>query len=356
MTNAEVPIADAVLLGTSPIVLSRAVALCRDGVRPVVLERAARPGGAWTWDSIGVHDDAETGVHLVENRRGVQRALGSLSIELEPEGTLGFGRVGSFRVPLHAARLICFAGVAARDLVRRDWDRLRVSGRSVVRCCMSTGNGYRYPRGGAPALVRALLRELARHQVEPRFGIEVREAVFPDGARGCTLRTNAGELHARRLEITSRAHCPLRINDGPWLPATRRSVVDCTLLRIRAAGPARFRYIEFVGAAPLRRARDLTDFVSPGCGPDERVVCLEWRRTTHVEARARLAAEAARSLVESGLLGDDGAVLDARWTRFVNETIGATELRRLEHRLGNRIRALRSTDFGEDLQAALRAT
>jgi phytoene dehydrogenase-like protein len=73
---------DAVLIGTSPLMLIRAAMLARKGDRVVLLERASLPGGSWRTIEVLGFQNVEVGVHLLENRPNL---YGFLAEELQVE-------------------------------------------------------------------------------------------------------------------------------------------------------------------------------------------------------------------------------------------------------------------------------
>src|SRR3546814_6806404 len=95
-------------IGTSPLMLMRALIHAQQGDDVRIIDRAPVIGGSWTTPPLLGFTAAECGVHLLENRPDFYDALHALGIALEKDGrcfALWNGRrlhMGSARIVFHA--------------------------------------------------------------------------------------------------------------------------------------------------------------------------------------------------------------------------------------------------------------
>ncbi|MGQ5701393.1 hypothetical protein ACUJ46_05010 [Sandaracinobacteroides sp. A072] len=357
----QTPAADAdfIGIGTSPLMLLRAIALAGEGRRVLLLDRAALPGGAWAAPTLFGHANVENAAHLIENRPALHALLrDDLGIALAPDPCIGF--LAGRRLSMGFTRIAFHAMVALKSLTAGEGDKARRLAASAMRAAASLGTPFLYPVGGSAALNRALLARLGALGGRVAFGEDVLSIhVERDGvAARVRLETRqSGEhaLHVRtasRALMASRAFAPVHVG-GKALPLETEAGETLTLiLHVHRAGQLAFSYAEIVGDRLLKRLRDVSAFASPALPADQRLLCVQIRPALLGHAPADSGGESAGTLAlealkKLGLLPHDAMLMgeDRSFLRF--HTLTNRALGMIHRATDGLVEALPTTDFAD---------
>jgi hypothetical protein len=344
------PHADDIVIGSSPLMILRALDLASQRRRVIVLEKEEVLGGAWYSPPRVGFSCVEAGVHLIENRRAVYRILENAGVELSVAEPAEFGVWKSIRIPLALARTISFLGVLMRAMIGRDRDAVMTTLPRTMRSIASIFVSFRYPRDGSLGMIRSLSRRMEERGVELFRGCRIDEVVLKSGVPGGVCRTNAGDVSFESFHFSSRAHCPIRIGDELLQRSVKTRETLSLLLVVDQSQTSEFSYVEIIGDPRLRRIRDVSSFVTPAVSGNRRVFCIQLRESGFDadEALNRQIARVTEKLVELGLLDRSAKILKAELDRIVYQTLSDRELDRLSAR-HQALASIRTTDFAEDM-------
>ena len=330
--------------------LLRALDLAAAGRRVLVLERERILGGAWCSPAMLGFVSVEAGVHLIENRRSVYRRLEDAGIDLSREsaGTMGIWR--SIRMPLSLARFVSFSGVLLRAVFERDGSAIGTTFPRALRSLGSLFVAFRYPNGGAGAMVRSLAQRLEEHGIVPILDCRIEEVILSRDAPGGVCRTTSGFVEFDSFCFSSRAHCPIRIGGELLERRVKTRETFSLLVSLKRCHVSDFSYVEILADGWLRRVRDVTEFVIPRPPPSTRILCIQLRESrcdvgASVEEHAR---RAIGRLGELGLVARSAEVVAFELNRFRYETLSDRDLVALASRHGA-LDAIKTTDFAEDV-------
>jgi hypothetical protein len=352
-SNACASDAPIIFLGTSPLVLCHALTVRRSGRSVRILDAAESPGGAWrTIEAFGFRN-VEAAVHLIENRPTVYHALEKFGVPLEQSSQSVGLSIGQRLVPLGWSRLLAFAGVGTKALLRRDTGRAQTAFAGLRRALRDRRTPFLYPARGASAITNQLLRALHDLGVEPEFGVTANHAEFSASAPH-GLTTSIGTLPFSTLAISSRAHCAL-IRDGKLVElSAARTSLQCLALLVEGPAP-RFEYVEFLVDYALRRARNLSCMVEPSPPSGLYVLSVQLVRpvSSAPETVQRAAEIALARLCRAGVMDQTTRICEIHNQVFEISTIPDRVMQRLNVEQSEWIRAHRTTDFAEELCSTL---
>lgn len=346
MSDAEAT--DVLGIGTSPLMLMRAIRLAESGRRVLLADRAATPGGGWMTPSLLGFGRVEVGAHLLENRLSLMRGL-EVDMGVPMQADPAFSLIRGRRAPMGLTRAAFHAAVAARALARGETDKARRGLRSAWRTAVSSAHPYKYPREGAWALLEVLGQRLGAAGGVVRHGLEVQEIRVENGLASCV--TNAGIVTARLVLMSSRAWAPVMI-DGVAEPVdVEQGICWNAVLRVAGAGGPLFSYVEILGDPMLKRVRDIGEFARPNVAPGERLLVVQYRQDQALDDRAlgRLLSE---RLAQVRLLERPGDVLAVARTDAPLSTLTDSTLQRIAHRSRGQVETLETSDLAEGFVSA----
>jgi len=323
--------------------LMRAANIATQGKRVLLCDRSPSIGGAWAAPDLLGLANVENGVHLLENRPSLLSALrDDLKVDMAPSPC--FGLLAGRRTSMPVTRVLLQAGAGWNALVRGELDKATRSFRSALRASLNLGAGFYYPAEGASAFIRALYKRFVDAGGEVRSGVEVSKIEVVDG--GARSITTAGVFETSTVLLASRAFAPVVIDRE--LQQTKVEVSRCRTAILRIRGSTHFEggYVEILADGALKRARDLSQFVRPGIGSDERILCVQFRHAfPHDDWR--LGEDILHRLRRLSLIAPGAALTDVCRSDIEVLTLTDHALRRLALRSGGVIGSLRTTDFAE---------
>jgi phytoene dehydrogenase-like protein len=153
---------DAVLIGTSPLMLIRAAMLARKGDRVVLLERASLPGGSWRTIEVLGFQNVEVGVHLLENRPNLYGFLAEeLQVELRSVPSKeNFGIFFGRRIGFALTRVLLHSLVTVKAFGTGRWDKAARIFTSARRGVTYFGTPFCYPSQGCSRMISALISRI----------------------------------------------------------------------------------------------------------------------------------------------------------------------------------------------------
>lgn len=341
------------VIGTSPAVLMRALALVREGHAVQVLERADAPGGAWaTLPALGC-DAVECAVHLLENRPDFHAALRALGVVLEPETSASILWRGK-SLPMGPARSLFHALVALNALRKGKFDQSRRVATSALRSLANRGCPFLYPAQGSREIVQATLAALLQEGVRPVFDCTVERIAISPG-RGVWCETSRGPVESDRILVASRAHAPIVIDGAPFRPRVETAFIRTLLLRGTRAEPPRSSYVEVLRDSLIKRVRDVTRFCRPAL-PAEAFVLAVQLRALGVDAFRDAGADRVVARLEAlGLKSGTWAGLRSELHAYAYTTLTDASLRRLERLSGGCVIPCPTADFADGFAGARKA-
>ena len=337
-----------ILTGTSPLMLCRAIGLARAGHHVTMIDRNTVCGGAWQAISAFGHDNIEPAVHLLENRKsayqGLQKAAG---IELKRERG-GIGRIGPLRLPLGVVRPICFAGTTTRSMLRRNLDRTTFHARAFMRSTANMATSFRYPLNGAGGMIRQMTGIAREHGVSIMLDTHLKCAEINTSEKPNSCRTSDETLEFDHIGISSRAHCPIRIDGEPFDFPTRTDDTWSLLLHLQGKARLLHSYMEVVADKHIRRVRNVGEFARPQPKSDHHVICVQLRQPPSTVA-SELGPGILHRLIRMRLLEKGLKCIDAQLAPYRYLTIPDRELSLISRKLAPHVIPVKTTDLAEEL-------
>lgn len=328
----------------------RASRLAEQGRRVAVMDRALSVGGAWaTADVLGFRN-VEIGVHLLENRPSLYRAiadLDGLNMQRDPCVALLNGRM----LPMSSARILFHCGVGANSLRRGAVDRARRSFQSARRAACHVTDSFYYPCGGAARLVAGLAARLRASGGQIHLGEEIHRVDIQHGGVQC--HTSTGTVSASMLLASSRALPPLWLQGSRQAPQADQTRVFNAVLHIRSPAGLKSSYVEILGDKHLKRVRDVGRLTDPPPTPGESLLCVQYRDPKRV-TREGLGPYLTKHLVRLNLIDPRAEVLGVHTSETRLTTVTDAALTDLERRAASALQLLRTTDFADGFVTAQR--
>ena len=347
----------AVVIGTSPIMLCAAITLAEDGWHVRAIEERDRPGGAWRTISAFGCDRVEPAVHLLENRRRTHERLAddlgvSLTAETRPHGVFRGVRLG-----LHVTRLVCFTGVGLKGALRGDRNKAAMGFRSAGRSLTHLRTPFLYPPQGSASLVEDLMHRASNLPIEFVYDtsvdeIDVKGSKTNDPPAG-VCRNSQDSWAFDKIFVTSRAHARITRDGRPLPLPSRTSTIVSLLLHIKVPKDPEIGYVEVLGDDLIRRVRNVGRFARPAPEQGTMILGVQLRTAESVTAeRANdVAAQVLRRVQTLQILADDAELIDHQLETFTHSTVPDARIRALAGSTDSVVNGLTTTDFAEDLGA-----
>jgi hypothetical protein len=252
---------DVVVVGSSPLLLIEALYLERQGKRVAILEGRDRLGGAWYTIPLFGLDGVEVGCHYVERaREGYAFLEDDLGVPLEP----------------HSVKAVWFHDHPEREggIVKRAlWWRLLsddvwgvikgIDRRDPAKCLralrrMLVSPAYRYPVGGARALVDRLADLVAESSIDLRMETPVDGFEFESDGAPVRCLVEEREILTDRVVIGQHSVPWLVGCDSPGASEPRFAMH--ALLRITGEKRVPFDYLEIHRNDVIQRIDDKTPY------------------------------------------------------------------------------------------------
>jgi hypothetical protein len=282
---------DAIVIGSSPLLLIEALCLERQGHRVAIVEKRDRIGGAWYTMPLWEFDCVQPGCHYIERgRKGyafLEECLG-ITLVTQTVQAIWFNQSddgsadGScFRSPAKWLRNRLLSGRFLSDdmwgiiksIDRRDLGKFV---RAIRR--MATSPPYRYPAGGSKALIEALMRRIDQCSIELMTGSCVeRVVVGTDRTPNQCVIDNRTYL-AKQLIIGRHVYPHLRMADDAEANAVTQYVIN-VVLRITGEKAVAFDYIEIHRDDLINRVHDITAFTEPRAACSDLLICCNLTKT-----------------------------------------------------------------------------
>jgi len=152
---------DVLLVGTGPPMLFEGLAFAQNGARVVFVDRATDLGGSWRTPDVLGFSDVEVGVHLIENRPHLNRLfhvlMGADELSI---GTPDFAVLKGRRVPMRSARVLLYALVSAKNLLKLKLERVWHSLKNSASALRHISLPLIYPRAGIASFLKRLEERL----------------------------------------------------------------------------------------------------------------------------------------------------------------------------------------------------
>lgn len=370
---------DAIVIGTSPLMILEALRLDGLGQRVVLLDRASVIGGAWHVTDLGGFTGVETGCHYFERHPEAYSVIETaLRLKLEvmdpqpfqlwrrlkfDRGSSTPARLESFIYPVRRFTELLKAG-QFRVLGTLVWCRLRQKVRHLLAEQGDSYKGgldpgderisyhasrdrseltkeqrqtqYQYPRYGCLELVSTLQALLAESTVQVQLGTTVDSIVInrTDIAR-TYCQTKSGTLIASEVILSSCSVVSQLVLDGqkidiPATTATQHHVI----LHLKGRITKRFSYVEFYADEILLRISDVgyySERFQSQQGLDEHLICTHitataWER--HDDPKERAAA-VLLALQAKGVVSRETEVVNQWNERFPTSVIPSHHVEKL---------------------------
>ena len=347
---------DAIVIGTSPIMLCQAIRLRRHGRRVTVLDSGDQIGGAWATTNLLGYQGVEPAVHLLENRERTHSILqGEFGIPLAPE-TGSFGIISNRKTSLHVARLLSFGGSSVRALMRRDTPRVFRGARSSMQAVRNWRIPFLYPPRGSRQILDTLREICEATSIDLEFGQKVHRLELDRGRSTVRVIFGEDERIFRTAVISSRAHAEIRVDGVEVERDADEALTRSIVLHCEGGGTPDLGYVEVIGDSILRRVRNIGRFTTPSPRKDRTLLCVQIRERNPDLPRSDpdiTAENVVRRLIELAIVPGSCRLLAYVTKEYLNSTIPAGRLRRIGSIDRDRLRVVESTDFSEGLAAPL---
>ena len=349
---------EVVLVGTSPLMMIRALDQHARGRRVTVVQRDHHFGGAWYTQDVWSWKSLEMGSHVVRNRPEAYRFFEDvLGIELSPPEGLEFGFVGGRRFALPQYRMKNALKSLWGDARKLRFGALGGSLPGTLRIARSLRIPFQYPLQGCVAIVERLAAMLRDTGIDVRCGVEVKEIEVAEDRRGGVCHTSDGPLRFEQVVIGQNAHCPLRVGNEPFPVEVRTKHTSNVLLHLSGRRLQRFMYFELRADRLLRRVRNIGVYLKPPIEEPEMVVVAHLNRKAYEAADSDEACAAAvvERLVELGVVEASTRLVDFEFDHMQMNKIENAEMARIAAALSPAVVPMRTWDLGEELTTMLRS-
>lgn len=329
---------DVCLIGTGPATLLHGLACARAGQSVVFVDRGKTPGGGWHCPPVFEHEAVELGVHLIENRPRLNAVFRALpGIEFAP-ASQDFGMLAGRRISMRNARMAMYGALAAKALVKGRWDGARHSARNAFAAVRFRSEGFCYPSGGFSQVLKVIQNLLTSSGGEIRLEHNVKRIVMEDHIR---VETDRGDVMARRLVMSSRAHAPVMGAEEHWRGLATFWVGS--LLMELDRSPNFGGYVEVLGDRDVKRLRNVSAFLRGETAPS--VVVQVRRPHEPVEDNVTLALERMKAL---GLVPEQTHARRVHFDLVAVTTLPDRSMKALAGQFGSRLTMLRTVDLSDE--------
>lgn len=179
---------DVLLLGTSPIMMIKALHFHHQGARVAVLERESHIGASWYTRDLWGHKNVEFSVHELLERPGVYRFFEEcLGLEMVPSSKAN-GRWRTRRFGIATYRLLALLRVLVSHARAGQWAELLRFRDELWRKLRYARVTTRYPAGGAVPMLQRLYDLLGQAGVPVELGVTARGVDLDADLRGGVCR------------------------------------------------------------------------------------------------------------------------------------------------------------------------
>jgi hypothetical protein len=326
---------DAVVIGTSPILMIEALMRARAGQQVRLIEDGPR-GGAWQLTQLDEIERVEGACHLMDNSPGAYEFLESVLgirmrvVDPPPELLKADGRriaIGSrgyeilealslaMRIPIAAIIRLAERASAGRFQVRRARN-FRFS-QAIETLSTFFRQPIRYPIGGSPAMLDRLEGELRSHGAV-FVPARVERLTLLAGACPSVELDDGSKLAARQVVAAESSMLRILETDGRKTEFVCRELGHLHLI-VEASGLERppFSYLHLHGDRRVVRASDVTDYCRhPNRKPGVRVLVIELSGRGARDSEPELSTLMAH-LEQRGVLPSGVEVLRHRLTQII---------------------------------------
>jgi hypothetical protein len=345
---------DVLLLGTSPIMMIKALHFRHQGARVVVLERESRLGGSWYTRDLWGYKNVEFSVHELLERPHVYRFFEEcLGLEMVPSPQAN-GRWGTRRFGIATYRLFVLLRVLVQHARAGMWDELLRFRQELARKLRYARVTTRYPAGGAVPMLQRLHDLLGEAGVPIELGVAALGVELDADRRGGVCRTSEGDLRFGQVVFGQSAHCPVSIAGEPFPFEAQTKLVTSLLLHVEG---------EVLDSGPLytfddplvRRFRSVGGFQDPPLPPGQAFLALSTSdpRYTRPEAAADTAAAGLTRLVELGIVAPGARLIAHHMENYPLTKISRGERARMERALAPAVLMMPTWDLSECLETML---
>jgi hypothetical protein len=334
---------DVIGIGTSPLVLLRAVRLTEFGYRVVLCDRASVFGGAWAAPDLLGFKNVEPGVHIIENRPSLERSLRT-DFGIRMKRDLSVGLLGRTPLPMSIARVLFHGAIGAKALVRRRHDKARRSLQSAWRAASCVTAPFYYPKDGASEMIHALSSRFLENKGVIKLRTSVLRVVVTDS--GVTSDTCTASLKSKKVLISSRAFASVFIRGTLQEVEIEKETLCNAVLHLATPKTTQYAYVEMFGDANLKRVRNLGSFVQPPPAAGEALLCVQYRSGAPNDG-IELGRYLLRHLIRLRIVHPSSDVIALHRNEIEVSTITDRALLRLSRESGGRIEPILSTDFAE---------
>jgi len=326
---------DAIVVGTSPLLLIEAVVLARQGQRVAVVEKRDRVGGAWYTMPLWEFDRVQPGCHYIERgRKGYGFLEQCLGVEMAPQTVKAVwydprdGGTGDATAPGGLVKRLRRKLLSGKFLSDDVWGMIKAVdrrdagkfGRALKR--LLTSPPYRYPTGGSKAMLDALQREMKDSGVTLLAGTPVESVDIGRNGQPNRCVIGGAAYEAKRLLVGRHALPHLRLSDSDHGgDAAENQYAINVVLRVAGGKGVDFDYLEIHRDGLINRVHDITPFVEPKGACSDLLVCCNLTATSTADAPVETEA-VFRHLVGWGLLSQDAELVASHVERYPNPETG----------------------------------
>jgi hypothetical protein len=317
---------DALVIGSSPLLLIEALCLEREGYRVAVVEKRNRLGGAWYTIPLWEFESVEVGCHYIERgRRGYAFLQEYLGIALEPHSVKAVWLNSDSAVAEDEPR---FKNMAGRFVRTALWGRFlsddvwgviksfnKKNPAKFVRAIrrMIVSPPYRYPAGGARAIVDSLARLVASSSIELFDNSFVEYIVAGTDGRPNRCRIDDRTYYAKHLLMGQHVYSRLQMFEGEREEIETRYETN-VLLRIEGEKRVPFEYFEVHRNDFVNRVHDVSAFAvarDPSAKPtSDLLLCCNLTTPSTEESKVDT-MKIFTHLLEMGMLKNGARLLDS---------------------------------------------
>lgn len=344
------------LIGTSPLMLIKAIELSQKGYSVLLIEKCEDWGGSWKTRNLWSYQGVEVSVHSIRNRAKVFRFLKD-NFALNMKKFESYGFLGRWRIPLRWYRPLIMLPTLVKRALSFNISGL-VDGKDetgihiFLRAMRNIFVDFEYPNGGSRELLEKLRASLNIRTINTAV-----ESIHISADRQTGVcKTVDGDVRFKHLILGSNMRGPIFLGPEEELKfETEDSELTNILLHLEGRKKVSFCYAEKRWDPIIRRIRDMGMMAipKPSAGRELIGVSLHRHFVAQTDNDQTLAELVTNQLVLTGFLDSAPKILDFHIERTGIRKITNRDIAMLNRLLKPAVEVQRTGDFGEELNSLL---
>ncbi len=343
------------LIGSSPMMMIKALSLANEGKSVLLLEKKGHIGGAWHTKPLFGYEDVELGFHIIENRKSVYDFLeNKCNIELSCEASSSYAVYKKLPIKFSysLSQFYSYLRRFIKSFFKGDWKSISFNYDKVNMAAKSLSQSYKYPKDGSRGLCNSLYGMLKENNIPVLLGHNVEQLMVSKKENKVYCQTSQGTLEFDKVIFGSRASSEIKMDGNNYFFNKQNRESLGLVLNIKGRKLKNFTCVRMWKDEIMIRVRDVGCFSTPILRDNELLICVQVRKLVKGSVFMDKVLD---KLKYYGLIELDSMLLGYSVETYQSESIPDWEVDTLNKALMPSIYCMKTTDLGHELNSILSA-